>query len=134
MLRVPAAYVDPAGRPVDYRLLTQFLGAVLDDCGTCAGALLALLAEDAVTVARLVELACISIREHFGGLPETLINTELPSALSVEFRALAHAGTDGTDHANSALFDRCARMSPTGRHAAATSATNLFIGHLAADI
>lgn len=74
LVRIPDAHVDPAGRPVNHQLLAQFLGAVLKGCDTCAEATLALLAADSVTVARLVELACVSTRGYFGGLPDTITN------------------------------------------------------------
>lgn len=45
VVRIPAAYVDPAGWPVEHRLLGGFLGAVLEGCDPCAEALFALLAE-----------------------------------------------------------------------------------------
>ena len=126
-IEIPAHYVDPAGRPVDHGLLGQFVGAVLDDCGSCGEALLVLLVEDPVTTARLVELACISARIVIGGLPESLTDTDTPSAVAAEFRALAHIGVDG---GNAAMFEHCAQMSLAQRRAAAASAAVLLVGQL----
>jgi hypothetical protein len=126
-VEIPADYVDPAGRAVDHCLLGQFVGAVFDDCVSCGEALLALLVEDSITTARLVELACISTRNVIGGLPENLTDAQAPSAITVEFRALAHTGLDG---ANAAMFERCARMNLAQRRAAATSGVALLITQL----
>jgi hypothetical protein len=126
-IEIPAHYVDPAGRPVDHCLLGQFVGALFDDCGSCGEALLALLGEDPVTTARLVELACICTRDMIGGLPETLTDAQVPSAIALGFRALAHTGLDG---GNAAMFEQCARMNPAQRRAAAASAAALLIRQL----
>ena len=126
-IEIPDDYVDPAGRPVDHCLLGEFVGAVFDDCGSCGEALLALLVEDPVTTARLVELACIATRDLIGGVPENLTDTHTTSPIAAEFRSLAYTGLDG---GNAAMFEECARMNPSQRRAAASSAAELLINQL----
>ncbi|MDT7647116.1 MAG: hypothetical protein QOC75_4116 [Pseudonocardiales bacterium] len=51
--------------------------------------------------------ACITTRDVIGGLQENLTDIQALSAVTAEFRALAHTGLDG---ANAAMLERCARM------------------------
>lgn len=124
---VPDDYTDPGGRNVDYELLGQLTGAAFDGCTTCQEPLITQLAEDANTSARLVELACISIHEMFGGLPASLTEENVPGLASLEFRQLARAGLDGE---NEAMWRECAAMTPAQRREAVDSALDLMAGSL----
>jgi hypothetical protein len=128
-VRVPAGYADPAGRPVDHLLLARLLGARLDGCRLCTELLLTLLAEDALTTARLVELCCISSREHAGGLAVQLTDTDTDTAGdgSAQFLELAAAGFVG---GSAALRRHCERMNATDRRSAAASAMSVLIHQL----
>lgn len=118
---------DPLGRPVDATLLDQYVAAAYDSCTSCQDALLTLLVDDAVTTARLVELACIAVHNALDGLPASMTDENAPGLASREFRLLARAGLDG---ANTTMFDQCAHMSTPQRRDAANTATDLLIGHL----
>lgn len=121
---------DPHGRPVDDTLLGQFVGAAFDGC-QCQAALLNSVAEDAPTVARLVEVVCGITHEVMGGLPRNMIDEDEQGPVSAEFRRLARAGADDADLTHAAMFALCAQMSSYERRAAADTATDLLIGHLA---
>lgn len=118
---------DSAGRPVDHALLGKFVGAAFDGCTSCQDTLLTLMVEDAVTTARLVELACVSTQSLLGGLPANMTDEDAPGPAAPEFRRLARAGVDG---ANTAMFDDCAGMTSTERRAAANTAADILIGQL----
>lgn len=76
----------------------------------------------------MLELACISTRDVFGGFPDSLTATDEPSAFAVEFRELARTGLDG---GNEAMFEQCARMNlAQRRRTAAASAAALLIRQL----
>jgi hypothetical protein len=126
-VRVPAHYVDPSGRPVDHLLLARVFGAVLDGCGMCAELSLVLLAEDALTTARLVELCCISSRERESSLAAQLADTDAAGTASAQFLELAAAGFVS---GSAALTQRCQRMSATERRSAAASAMTVLIHQL----
>jgi hypothetical protein len=125
---MPAGYVDPEGRPVDHELLGRFVGAAFDGCASCQDAVLARMVQDAVTTARLVELACVATTAVLGGLPASLIRDDAPGLAGPEFRRLARAGLDG---ANDELFRLCGEMTAAERRAAADSAADLLVGLLA---
>jgi hypothetical protein len=124
----PPGYADPLGRPVDYELLGRFVGAAFDGCAPCQDALLARMVQDAVTTARLVELACVATQGALGGLPAGLTQDGVPGLAGPELRRLARAGLDG---ANDELFRVCEEMTAAQRRAAADSAADLLIGLLA---
>jgi hypothetical protein len=124
---IPLAYIDPAGRAVDHRLLGDFVGASVAGCRSCRDALLTFVAEDSPTTARLVELACISTRELLGGLPTTMTSEDAGGPVGREFRRLAGAGVDG---ANSAMFAACASMTSEQRRAAADTASGILVSQL----
>lgn len=126
----PPGYTDPQGRGVNTALLGQLLGAAVDGCTTCQAVLLTLLVEDAASTARLIELACVATHSLLGGLPASLTDPAADGPTSPEFRELAAAGLN---EQNTALFDRCAQMSTTQRHAAATTAADILTGLLATD-
>jgi hypothetical protein len=120
-------YDDPAGRPVDHKLLSQFTGAAFDGCTSCQDALLTLIVEDAATTGRLVELACVATSAALGGLPAALTDPDARGLAAPEFRHLARAGLDG---ANDQMFAQCAQMTSAQRRAAANTAADILIGHL----
>lgn len=127
---LPPGYTDPQGRPVNHDLLSQFVGAAFDGCTSCQDPLLTLLTEDPTTTARLVELACLSIHDAFGGLPASMTDPGAPGPSSPEFRQLARTGLDG---ANDALMRECENFTPTQRRAAANTAADTVIGQLPLD-
>lgn len=118
---------DPLGRPVDGTLLGQFIAAAMDSCATCQESLIALLAEDAATTARLVELACLAMHSALGGLPPSAYDPEAPGMASVEFRELARLGMDGQ---NDRLVARCREQAGTQRRSAIDTASNILVGLL----
>jgi hypothetical protein len=125
---LPAGYVDPEARPVDHELLGRLVGAAFDGCGPCQDALLDRMAQDPVTTARLVELACVATQGALGGLPASLTHDDVPGLAGPEFRRLARAGLDG---ANAELFRACEQLTAAERRAAADSAADLLVGLLA---
>jgi hypothetical protein len=125
---MPAGYIDPEARPVDHELLGRFVGAAFDGCAPSQDALLARMAQDPVTTARLVELACVATLGALGGLPASLTQDDVPGLAGPEFRRLARAGLDG---ANAELFRACEQMTAAERRAAADSAADLLVGLLA---
>jgi hypothetical protein len=83
---------QPFGWQADSTLFEAVTGAAFEGCVSCQDALLTLLIEDAVTTARVVELACGAIINLEGHLPPSHTDPDLPSqASSVEFRHLARA-------------------------------------------
>jgi hypothetical protein len=119
---------DPLGRPVDQGLLDRFVGAAFDGCTPCQESLLDRMVTDAVTTARLVELACVAVHQALGGLPASLTDELIAGEASPQFRRLARAGLDSR---NDAMFRTCQRMTGAQRRAAANSAADLLIGILA---
>ncbi|AYF78174.1 hypothetical protein D7D52_34965 [Nocardia yunnanensis] len=120
-----------AGGGVDVVLLGQLVGAAFEECPSCQEALLTLVAEDAPTTAQLVELACVAVRETLRGyLPADLVDTdETDSPVPIGFRRLARASLDSDTATVNAL---CAGLAATERHAAARTATALFVGEMRA--
>ena len=125
---IPDDFEDLTGRPVDYGLLSQLVSACMDRCLPCQGVLTTTLVEDPVTAARLVEMACGSIHDTFGGLPSAVLDDDMPGPAALEFRRLARAGLDG---ANGELFAECARMDVPGRRAAVDTALDFVSAALA---
>ncbi|MFJ3699648.1 hypothetical protein ACIPW9_36950 [Streptomyces sp. NPDC090052] len=125
---IPADLEDPAGRPIDHKLLGELMGAALDGCTTCQDPLLSILVEDPTTTARLVELACIATHAALGGLPPSMTDPAVPGTSSQEFRRLAATGVDG---ANDRMFKVCEQMTSTERRAAANTALDTLAGLLA---
>jgi hypothetical protein len=129
---LPAQCADPAGRPVDHQLLAQLLGAILDECGLCTELLLVMLAEDALTTARLVELCCISAREqHDTTSPHTAPDifgdtTPLPAQIT-QFLELTQAGLSS---GSAALERRCREITPNQRRAVASYAMTVLVDQL----
>lgn len=119
---------DPHGRGVDITTLATFVGAAFDGCTSCQDPALTLLVEDAATTARLVELACMFTDQAAGGLPASLTDDGVEGPASPEFRRLARTGADG---ANDAMFVECQKMIAEQRRAAANSAADIIVGHLA---
>src|SRR5918998_223019 len=124
---VSAHPADGSGRPVDRELLGRFIGAGFDGCARCRNALLALMAEDAATTVRLVELACVAIHHAFAGLPLSVVDSQAPGPGAAAFRCVVHAGLGG---AHAAMLRECDRMTPGQRRAAAETAADLLIGEL----
>lgn len=118
---------DPLGRPVDRKLLGDFVGAAFDGCASCQDALLTLMVDDAATVTRLVELACLASAEAFGGLPPKLTDPDVPGLAAPEFREMARAGAGGQ---NTRMLALCEQMTPAQRRAAANTAADLLAGLL----
>lgn len=129
-LDLAAGLVDPTGRPVDHRLLGQFMSAAFDGCVSCQDPLLTLLCEDPVTTARLVEVACVSTQLVAGGLPPIMINPGPPGTPGAEFARLARLGADTADLTHAAMFAACEHMTVTERRAAANTAADILIGHM----
>jgi hypothetical protein len=125
---IPTDFADPGGRPVDHALLGQLVGTAFDGCTTCQDPLLTLLVEDPATTARLVELACVATHSVLGGLPASMTDDDVPGQTAPEFRRLARAGLDG---ANDTMFVACGELPTAGRRAAANTALDILIGHLA---
>jgi hypothetical protein len=125
---IPASLGGPLGRPIDHVLLGRFVGAAFDGCMSCQDPLLTLMIEDPATTARLVELACVTTNAVLGGLPAGLTDEHAPGIAAPEFRRLARAGLDGN---NDAMSTACANMTGTERRAAANTAADILIGHLA---
>jgi hypothetical protein len=122
----PVDLPDSLGRPVDGRLLGQFISAAFDGCTSCQDALLTLLVEDAATTARLVELACVATQGILGGLPASMTD-EGEGLSSPEFCRLARAGVDG---GNDVMWRACGRMTIVERRAAANTAADTLVGIL----
>jgi hypothetical protein len=123
------AVPQPAGWQADSTLFEAVTGAVFEGCVSCQDASLTLLIEDAVTTARVAELACGAIINVEGHLPPSHTDPDLPDqASSPEFRRLAGAAqgktTDGMYHA-------CERMTPTERRAAVNTALDIIAGYAA---
>lgn len=118
---------DQLGRPVDIRLLNDFMGAAFDGCRPCQETKMPLIAADPVTCARLVEVACVAVNARFGGLPASLTDQDAYGQASPQFRTLAASGIGGE---NEAMFALCASMSPDDRRAAAESAADIVVGEL----
>jgi hypothetical protein len=124
---------DFGGLPVNGGLLADLIGAALDGCTTCQDPLLTLLAEDPVTTARMVSVACIAVAEVTGGgLPSSLLNPDTPGFASQEFRKIANAGVnqDTEDLTAAKMLGVIVPMTPTERRAAANSALDLIAGSL----
>lgn len=118
---------DAHGRPVDGRLLAEYLGAVIQACNSCQDVHLTLLIEDPATTARLIELACVSMRKLAGGLTPDLLDDAVPGPASPEFRRLARIGSNRN---NDQMWAECETMSPTERRAALNTAADLLAGYL----
>ena len=125
---VPAGFTDPLGRPVAHDLLGRVIAAAFDGCTSCQTPLLDRLTQDPVTTLRLVELACVATHSALGGLPDSLLDPTVPGMASVEFRLLASSGVEGH---NDAMLTTTTGMTPAQRRAAAETALDILIGHLA---
>jgi hypothetical protein len=124
-IRVPTTYVDPRGRPVDHELLGRLVSALLDDCDLCSELMLVLLAEDAVSTARLIELAYLSGRRH--DADPLADDSSTRPLLSPRLLAVFVAGvTQGS----AALLTECERMSPSHRQTIAGDAAAVMIHQL----
>jgi hypothetical protein len=123
---------DFADRPVNTVLLGNLTGASLDGCQPCQKEMLAVLAEDPATTARLVSVACISIMGLFGGLPASLVDPKAPGLASPEFRKIAAAGVDiqDTGLAVQRMWNTAAAMTHEQRWSAGDSALDLMAGML----
>lgn len=124
---LPDGYADPLNRPVDGALLGRFIGSAFDGCTSCQDAELTLVVSDPATCARLVELACVTAQNMFGGLPANMTDPDARGVASPEFRELARAGLD---KANDAMFAACAEMRPNARRKAANTAADTIVGAL----
>ncbi|MBF6216153.1 hypothetical protein IU487_34735 [Nocardia puris] len=122
---------DALGREdVDEVLLSQVLGAGLDQCLTCEETMLALLANSASTTAFLVEIACGAVLDTLGGFPIDLVDTGAAhSSVPITFRraAAAFARDDRCE-----LEKLCQTASSAQRHAAARTAAALYVGEVRA--
>ncbi|MFD7735305.1 hypothetical protein ACFV6F_33595 [Kitasatospora phosalacinea] len=123
------AMPQPGGWQPDSRLFEEVTGAAFAACLSCQDMALTLLVEDAVTTARLVELACGAIIELVGDMPPELTDPAAPGHASPEFRRLARAGlgasTDG-------MYRECELMTTAERRAAANTALDTLVGYRAA--
>ncbi|MFD7161397.1 hypothetical protein ACFV9C_42900 [Kribbella sp. NPDC059898] len=118
---------DAKGRPVDGRLLAEYLGAVIQACNSCQDVHLTLMIEDPATTARLIELACVSMKKLAGGLTPDLLDDAVPGPASPEFRRLARIGSNRN---NDQMWAECETMSPAERRAAVNTAADLLVGYL----
>ena len=113
--------------PANEDLIRRFMGAAFDRCQSCQNTLMAELVADAVTAARLVELACIAIDSAVGGLPATMTDDDAGGRTPRQFRILARAGAGG---ANAAMYNECSRMTTADRRIAAEWAADLLVAQL----
>ncbi|HEY1971773.1 MAG TPA: hypothetical protein VGH89_27705 [Pseudonocardia sp.] len=111
---------------MDHQLLARLLGAMLDGCGLCAELLLVMLAEDALTTARLVELCCMSAREQ-GGINGRSAHPNTSATPSAWFRELAEAGVA---RGSAVLSRRCQQMTPDQRREVASDDMTVLIHQL----
>lgn len=118
---------DPDGRGVDTATVSGLVGAAFDGCDWCQARHLGVLAGDAVSTARLVELACMLTVELVGGVPATMYDDDTPGVSSPAFRMLVRTGKDG---ANNAMYALAQRMPPERRREAAETALDTIVGHL----
>jgi hypothetical protein len=118
---------DAQGRPVDGQLLAEYLGAVIQACNSCQDVHLTLMIEDPATTARLIELACVSMKKLVGGLTPDLMDDAVPGPASPEFRRLARIGSNRN---NARMWAECEAMSPAERRAAVNTAADLLAGYL----
>lgn len=125
---VPDNPEQPEGLTCDYALMGQLVGAAFDHCQSCQGIHLALVAEDPGSVARLVELACIVIKDSVGALPDSLWRANTPGIASDAFRTLVRAGVEGGN--SQSLWQRSEALTPAERTEAVNTALDLLIGHL----
>ncbi|KPI33699.1 hypothetical protein OV450_6407 [Actinobacteria bacterium OV450] len=117
-------------RLIDNLLLGQVLGTAMDRCTDCRDPLLTLLAEDAATTGRLVELACIGVHQAYGGLPAAMTEDDAGGICSPEFTRLARASLTGV---NQAMFTECERMTTGQRRQAANTALDTLVGFISID-
>ncbi len=124
---IPDDYRDPAGRPVDHKMLGALVGAAMDSCLSCQDVLTTLLVEDSATTARLVELTCIAVDDASGGLPRSMTEGGGPGFAAPEFRRLATLGVDG---GNAEMFEECGRMDVAERRSAVNTALDFLVARL----
>ncbi|AWN32621.1 hypothetical protein DKG71_42335 (plasmid) [Streptomyces sp. NEAU-S7GS2] len=122
---------QPGGWQADSKLFEDVTGAAFERCASCQDAALTLLVEDAVTTARLVELACGAIINVEGNMPASQIDPDAPGAASPEFRRLARAGLGKT---SDGMYRECAQMTATERRAAANTALDTLVGYAAINV
>ncbi|MFE7193952.1 hypothetical protein [Kitasatospora sp. NPDC057541] len=123
------AIPQPGGRQADSRLFAEVTGAAFEGCVSCQDMALTLLVEDAVTTARLVELACGAIIELVGNIPAALTDLEAPGVASPEFRRLTRAGLGAT---TDGMYRECELMTTAERRSAANTALDTLVGYAAA--
>ena len=119
---------QPAGWQADSLLFEEVTGAAFEGCTSCQDMALTLLVEDAVTTARLVELACGAIIDLVGDLPASQVDPDEPGDASQEFRRLARAGRGET---TDGIYQECGLMTPAERRAAANTALDTLVGYAA---
>ncbi|MFD8386153.1 hypothetical protein ACFV2X_47935 [Streptomyces sp. NPDC059679] len=119
---------QPGGWQADSKLFEDVTGAAFEGCASCQDAALTLLVEDAVTTARLVELACGAIINVEGDMPASQVDPDAPGGASPEFRRLARAGLGKT---TDGMYRECAQMNATERRAAANTALDTLVGYAA---
>jgi hypothetical protein len=124
---VPKTYVDPQGRPVDRELLGRLVRALMDGCELCSELLLVLLAEDAVSTSRLIELAYLSGRRH----DKDPLADDSSTRPLLSQRLLA-VFVVGATHGSAALLAECERMSSPCRQAIAGDAAAVMLHQLSA--
>jgi hypothetical protein len=117
---------QPGGWQADSRLFEDVTGAAFAGCASCQDAALTLLVEDAVTTARLVELACGVIISVEGRMPASQVDPDVPGVASPEFRRLARAALGET---TDGMYRECARMTLAERRAAANTALDSLVGY-----
>ena len=122
------AVPQPGGWQADSKLFEDVTGAAFERCASCQDAALTLLVEDAVTTARLVELACGVIIEVEGDVPASQVDPDAPGEASPEFRRLVRAALGET---TDGMYQECAQMTPTERRAAANTALDTLVGYRA---
>ncbi|GAA2100412.1 hypothetical protein GCM10009801_72910 [Streptomyces albiaxialis] len=122
------AVPQPGGWAPDSKLFEDVTGAAFEGCVSCQDAALTLLVEDAVTTARLVELACGVIIGLEGDMPPSQVDPDAPGNSSPEFRRLARAGLGKT---TDGMYHECEQMTPSERRAAANTALDTLVGFAA---
>ncbi|MET7844484.1 hypothetical protein ABZT45_39135 [Streptomyces sp. NPDC005356] len=117
---------QPGGWQADRKLFEDVTGAAFEGCASCQDAALTLLVEDAVTTARLVELACGAIITVEGDLSASQVDPDAPGGASPEFWHLARAGLG---QATDGMYRESAQLTPTERRAAANTALEALVGY-----
>ncbi|MCY0942407.1 hypothetical protein [Streptomyces antarcticus] len=125
---LPGGPVDADGRAVDEPLLGALMGAAFAGCAPCIDRLLEEVADDPVTVGRLVVVSRqLALRVYRGELPGHMADDhERFGPAALEFKRLVRAVT-----AAEPVAEVCEQLTQAGRRAAARDAFETLTGLLA---